>query len=295
MNSLTQSKDNFEVAALLCRNECTLSSSFDFAALVDHAFDQLSRRGSQRAEHFFLIANYIKHHQCLRLSAIVDRFPSFVENAVNDIVEATALVTLLQETLHHGSADTIALFTKSLSKLISTSCKVAVKHSGSAVGLSVLEVLGKSRLRSLLMPSAKAVYQACLQLVDRNDVDQNLVARVYALFVSVESAEVWSLQWLSTTEEAARVLALLGVRANPKHKATPTTSAVGQPLLPSLEAKKLRGAEKALHLLAAFRGLCRLLAQVTTNSATAIVEEVKFNCVLFFRCLCTAAPRARCH
>ncbi len=264
MSNLARVKDNFEVSALLCRSECALSSSFDFTAIVDNAFDQIAKRNSKRAEYYFLISNYIKNHQCSRLSSIIERIPTFIDGASQDDTESHSLIALIQEILAHGSSEVIALVSKTLSKIISTANKVAIKNSTSTLGLSVLEVFGKSKLRSLLVPTSKSVCQTCLQLIDRPDTNQTLLASVYTLFVSVESVESWAQHWLTVTEECGRVLALLGMRSNSK-KATPTATTSTLPLLAALESKKHRGAHKTLYMLRVFQGLCGILAQMLVH------------------------------
>lgn len=246
------------MSSLLCRNETAMSTSYDFTTIIDHAFDQISKRSVKRAEYYQIVSSFIKHHKCSKLSSIIERFPTFVEAAVSDDVEAQAVVILIQETLNNGSTDVITLFTKGLSKLVSTSCKTATKNPDSDLGLLVLEVLGKSKLRSHMVPNSKVVCQTCLQLLDRPSANRPLLSSVFSLFVSIESPENWAAHWLAVTDECSRSLTLLDICSASKQKQV----FAAQPLLPALPASKLRGASKALHVSNAFEGLCAILKEV---------------------------------
>lgn len=259
MSSFAKLKDDFVGASLLCRNESTMSTSIDMSVIVENAFDQISQRSSKRAEYYQLIANYIQHHKCPKLSSIIERFPTLIEASVSDDLESTSVVFLLQETIMHASADISALLNKVLSKLVSTSCKMVTKYSSSDVGLLVLEVLGKSKLRSLLVPNAKSVQNTCFQALDKPTTNIPLLASVLSLFLSIETADVWTSHWVRVVQECSHALATIGVRAHGKQK---SVDATGPRLIASLDSKQRKGAAKAVQVLAVFKGLCAVLTQV---------------------------------
>eukprot|EP01034_Spumella_vulgaris_P021701 gene21701-27752_t len=133
----------------------------------------------------------------------------------------------------------------------------------------------KSKLRSLLVPNSKAVCHACLQLLERSNVNHSLLSSVFSLYVSIESAENWVAHWLAVTDECSRALTLLDITSASKQKQV----FAAQPLLPSLGASKLRGAAKALHVASVFEGLCAVLKEMLVHGCST--GAVALNLTIF--------------
>ncbi len=98
--------------------------------------------------------------------------------------------------------------------------------------------------------------------MDLPNADHALVASVMALFLSVDSVEVWSGHWNAVVDEAARVLSLVGIAASHKQKAVASGGNAQVQFAVQLDLKKHRGTMRAVYLLSVFRALCSVLRQV---------------------------------
>jgi hypothetical protein len=253
MNGNNLFDGSLEAAGILINGNSTISNTIDLNSFVDYAFDQINSTTVHRAEFYNLLADHIRLATSTKINSIIDRLPTFIESASANTEESIGIQNLFRELLAHSPSDAHSVLSKNINKIVNVACKIAL-HRNANHGLLILEILGKSSLRAMLSPAVKQVQLVCLQLIDDFDVNENLLASVLGLFLSIESSEVWSSSWLRFVNECYRTLAILNIV---NHENTNKSIFLDQ-----LKGNTLHGCDKTIYFKNIFRRLCSFLIQV---------------------------------
>lgn len=268
---------NYEVSSILLGDESFVSGA-DVSGLVDQALDNILQKSGNRVESFLVLARYCSRHSYARLSTLVDRLPTLFEVAVTNVAERNALLDLFECILIEYSSDVSVQLPKILTKLVTIICKIVSNTDleVSLFGLRILQLLGESKARPIMVPHTRVIRHTCLNVFSEQTVNHtaqnNLLAQVYAVYSSLESVDNWMANWNDVVAETGILISVLGVGAskssnkkNQKEKkneknAAPIVSRFN--LLKNCPLETLRGAQKALRGQALFHGLCRIQAEM---------------------------------
>ena len=285
---------NYDISSILLGDDSLISSS-DVSGLVDRALENVLQKQGNRVESFRVLVNYCSRHSYARLSTLVDRLPTLVEVVLNNIQERNALVDLIECLLLDYSSDVSVQLPKVLTKLVTILCRIATNNDAgvSQYGLKILQLLGESKARPIMVPHTRVTRHTCLSLLSENSdntIDQmDLLARVYADYSSIESVENWMVNWNDVVSEGAILISILGVgvskssngKKNQKEKnnSGKQNNVVTESrfnLLKGCQLEGLRGAQKALRGQAVFHGLCRIQAEMLRYGCSSGFVSLNF-------------------
>lgn len=266
--------NNHSVSSVLLSDDSYISGS-DISGLVENALNNILQKSSSRAESFQLLARYCSRHSYARLSLVVDQLPTLVEFCQAN--ERQALLELLESLFLDYNSDVSVKLPKVLTKLVTVICNLASSNDSgtSQYGLRIIQILGESKARPIMLNHTKAVRAACIKVLTENvsasasQVD--LMAQVYGLYSSMESVDNWMAKWNDVVVESSVLISVLGVgvskSAAKKNNKDKNNKAAAESesrfvLLKGCQLEGLRGAQKALRGEALFRGLCRIKAEL---------------------------------
>eukprot|EP01038_Epipyxis_sp_PR26KG_P014059 gene14059-18860_t len=157
-----------------------------------------------------------------RVASLVDRLPLLIEqlSIVRSIPKFSGVLALLSAMVAHTTEDIYNSIVKLIPKIINSCCKSSMKENNNLFGLSALYLLATSKLRMILIPFAKNIRFSCCQLLSRSvnkfctiDFDSELLMNTIALYISLESTDIWLSYWLQMIQEMVHILSLIGINS----------------------------------------------------------------------------------
>jgi hypothetical protein len=284
MDTLQKVRDNKEISAILINGESLMGFNNDCTGILDLALDNVLHQklpAGQRGTSLELLARHCSKYQYPRLLSMMDRLPNLLESAASFDSERQPMLMLVESLLLDYTQDVSTQLSKILARYITVTCRIASKCdtnlSEAEYALHLLRILGQSKARALLLPHAKVVRQMCSTVLastkiahGQQNIIYNLLGEVFALYVSMESGEVWAATWVEVVQDLGTIYECLNVasskRAGQKkqqmqqQKAKENTAkyfVVGPNNL-----SELRGFKKAVSVKNVFHGLCSILSQV---------------------------------
>lgn len=267
--------NSFSASSVLLSDDSFISGH-DISGLVENALNNILQKSSNRVESFQLLAKYCSRHSYTRLSLIVDQLPTLVEFCQAN--ERHALLELLESLFLDYNSEVSVKLPKVLTKLVTVVCSLASSNDSatSQYGLRIIQIIGESKARPIMLNHTKAVRGACIKVLVENtnasSSQVNLMAQVYGLYSSMESVDNWMAKWNDVVVESSVLLSVLGVgvskssggKKNQKDKNNKAAAETESRfvLLRGCQLEGLRGVQKALRGQALFHGLCRIQSEL---------------------------------
>jgi hypothetical protein len=283
-HNMSRFESNGSACVILAQRDSLIASNTDISPIINKSLDSVLTKDNRKELSVEILAIHSGHEPYHRLGNNVDKLPALVEAADRSSAERQAMGGVVCSILMDYNSDIAAQLPKVLTKLVGVACRIAVKDDVGSVeyGLQILKALVEYKSRPLMLPHARQVRQTCLQLFAQrsgwNEQSVALIAEVYALYASMESAEAWSAIWVDAVRECASLVGTLGIGANSSgnanhkkggKKAAQTDNAAQQhgataelTLLAESNVHTLRGVAKALRVQGLFQCAAALLVQL---------------------------------
>jgi hypothetical protein len=283
-HNMSRFESNGSACVILAQRDSLIASNSDISPVMNKSLDSVLIKDNRKELSVEILAIHSGYEPYHRLGNNVDKLPALVEAADRSSAERQALGSVVCSILMDYNSDIAAQLPKVLTKLVGVACRIAVKDDVGSVeyGLQILKALVEYKSRPLMLPHARQVRQTCLQLFAQrsgwNEQSVALIAEVYALYASMESAEAWSAIWVDAMRECASLVGTLGIGANSSgnannkkggKKAAQTDNAAQQhggaaalTLLAESNVHTLRGVAKALRVQGLFQCVAALLVQL---------------------------------
>lgn len=300
MDSVSKFSNDSFASVTLASDESLMATNLDVVALMDVALDNVLTKKSNRADSLHLLAMYSARHTYPRLGALVDRLSTFMETSFVSDSERSSFLAILENLLGDYNTDIATQLPKILTRLMTVTCRTCLKETlvDVAFGFKVLRILGKSKARPIMVPHTKLVRQTCLSFLNSVNEDSlvlaPLVAETYALYSSMETAEMWTTNWNEVVQECSALLGSLGVgvsksstafskkqqqqkekNGNKMNKNGDETAGTLM-LLQESHLQKLRGSAKANKGRQLFRGLTAILMELLNVGCSSGFVSLNF-------------------
>lgn len=297
MDSVSKFSNDRIASAILASDESSVSQNMDVIGLIDVALDNVLTKKSNRADSLQLLAAYSTRHTYTRLSALVDRLPTLVETLFVHDAERASFLVVIENLLGDYNTDISTQLPKILTRLMTVTCRMCLKDNVTeqSFAFSVLRILGQSKARPIMVPHTRLVRQTCINALSA--VKEStlalvpLIAETYALYSSMETAEMWMTNWSEVVQECDALLSSLGVGASKsssaqQKKALKEKNGGGNNknseetnklvLLHEANLQKLRGTAKANKGMQLVKGLTSILTELLNVGCSSGFVSLNF-------------------
>lgn len=220
MDSVSKFANDRFASATLANDESLVTNNMDLVALIDVALDNVLTKKSNRADNLQLLATYSTRHTYPRLSALVDRLPSLVETSFVNDAERSSLLVIVENLLGDYNTDIATQLPKILTRLMTVTCRTCLKENvvDQSFAFSVLRIFGQSKARPIMVPHTRLIRQTCASALssvkEASFALLPLIAETYALYSSMETADMWMTNWNEVMQECSTLINALGVGAS---------------------------------------------------------------------------------